>query len=112
MDVKGGDTLAVLQLVNEMFCRGFGVRRIDLYKSDAYKFIVLEDEKKLLPPIASLSGVDPTAAQSIVDARLNGEFSSIEDLKSRSGITRTAIAALREHGCLDGMSEIDQCELF
>lgn len=112
LDAKGGDTLAVLQLVNEMFCRGFGVRRIDLYKSDAYKFIVLEDGKNLLPPIASLAGVGPTAAQSIVDARANGAFSSIEDMKSRTGITRTAVAALREHGTLDGMSESDQIELF
>ena len=112
LDAKGGDTLAVLQLVNEMFCRGLGVQRIDLYKSDAYKFIMLEEEKKLLPPLASLAGVGPTAAQSIADARADGVFSSIEDLKRRSGITRTAIAALKEHGCLEGMSASDQCELF
>ena len=112
LDVKGADTLAVLQLVNEMFRRGFGVRPIDLYKSDAYKFIMLEDEKALLPPFASLAGVGPTAAQSIVDARAEGQFSSIEDLKRRSGITRTAVAALKEHGTLDGLNESDQIDLF
>ena len=112
LDVKGADTLAVLQLVNEMFCRGFEVKKIDLYKSDAYKFIMLESENALLPPFAALAGVGVTAAQSIVDARADGEFSSIEDLKRRSGITRTSITALREHGCLDGMSESDQIELF
>ena len=112
LDVKGADTLAVLQLVNEMFCRGFGVRRIDLYKSDAYKFIVLEKEKALLPPFAALAGVGTAAAQSIVDARKAGEFSSIEDLKRRSGITRTSITALKEHGALDGMNDSDQIELF
>lgn len=112
LDVKGADTLAVLQLVNEMFCRGFKVKKIDLYKSDAYKFIMLESEKALLPPFAALAGVGSTAAQSIVDARADGEFSSVEDLKRRSGITRTAITALKEHGCFDGMNESDQMDLF
>ena len=74
--------------------------------------MMLEDEKNLLPPIASLAGVGPTAAQSIVDARAEGQFSSIEDLKRRSGITRTAVAALKEHGTLDGLNESDQIDLF
>ena len=112
LDVKGSDTLAVLQLVNEMFCRGFTVEPVDLYKSDAYKFITHEETRSLLPPIASIAGVGPIAAQSIADVRGDGEFSSIEDLKTRAGITRTAIAALKEHGCLDGMTESDQMELF
>ena len=112
LDVKGSDTLAVLQLVNEMFCRGFTVEPVDLYKSDAYKFITHEETRSLLPPIASIAGVGPIAAQSIADVRVDGEFSSIEDLKTRAGITRTAIAALKEHGCLDGMTESDQMELF
>lgn len=111
LDAKGSETLAVLQLANEMFCRGIGVEHVDLYRSDAYKF-QLVGEKKLLPPIASLAGVGPIAAQSIVDAREKGEFSSIEDLKARAGINRTAVAALKEHGCLDNLSDSDQIDLF
>ena len=112
LDVKGADTLAVLQLVNEMFCRGFTVEHVDLYKSDAYRFIMHEETKSLLPPIASIAGVGPIAAQSIVDVRDEREFSSIEDLKSRAGINKTSIAALKEHGCLDGLDDSDQIALF
>ena len=110
LELKENATLAVLQLVQEMFSRGFGIERVDLYKSDAEKFIVLENS--LLPPLASLDGVGHVAAHGIFEARKSGKFSSIEDLKKRARINKTSIAALKEHGCLDGMDETDQINLF
>ena len=110
LDLKENATLAVLELAYEMFSRGFGVEHVDLYKSDAEKFIVLENS--LLPPLASLDGVGQVAANGIVEARKSGNFSSIEDLKKRSGINKTSIAALKEHGCLNGLDETDQINLF
>lgn len=110
LDNKEADTLAVLQLAYEMYLRGFSVEKVDLYKSDAEKFIVLK--KSLLPPLASLVGVGQVAAKGIAEARKTGKFSSIEDLRTRSGINKTAIAALQEHGCLQGMDESDQVSLF
>ena len=103
-------TLAVMQLAYEMILRGFTFEKVDLYKSDAEKFIMLKDS--LLPPLKSLAGVGETAAKNIVIARQNGKFISIEDLKSRAGITRTAVNALQEHGCLKGLSESNQTSLF
>ena len=93
-----------------MFSRGFGVEHVDLYKSDAEKFIVLENS--LLPPLASLDGVGQVAARGMFEARKSGKFSSIEDLKNRAGINKTAVAALKEHGCLNGLDETDQMNLF
>ncbi len=103
-------TLAVMQLAYEMILRGFTFERVDLYKSDAEKFIMLKDS--LLPPLKSLAGVGETAAKNIVTARQAGKFSSIEDLKNRAGITRTSVTALQEHGCLKGLSESNQTSLF
>lgn len=110
LDLKESATLAVLELAHEMFSRGFGVEHVDLYKSDAERFIVLENS--LLPPLASLDGVGQVAAKGIFEARKSGKFSSIEDLKNRAGINKTAVAALKEHGCLNGMDETDQMNLF
>ena len=110
LDLKESATLAVLQLAYEMFLRGFGVERVDLYKSDAEKFIVLKNS--LLPPLASLDGVGENAAKSIVEARKKGKFNSIDDLKNRAGINKTSIAALKEHGCLNGLDETNQVSLF
>ena len=110
LDAKQNATLIVLQLAWELYLRGFGCEYVDLYRSDAEKFIILENS--LLPPLASLSGMGTKAAQSIVEARKDGMFTSIEDLRRRSGISKTNIEILRQHGCLDGMSESDQIELF
>ena len=107
---KDEDTLAVLQLAYEMFLRGFKIERVDLYESDAKKFIVLKDS--LLPPLNSLVGVGNVAANAIVAARKAGKFLSIDDLKNRAGINKTTIAALQEHGCLKGLQETNQISLF
>lgn len=110
LDAKQNATLIVLQLAWEMYLRGYSCESVDLYESEAEKFVI--QEHSLLPPIASLSGMGTKAAQSIVEARKDGEFTSIEDLRRRTGISKTNIEILREHGCLDGMGESDQIALF
>ncbi len=107
---KDEDTLAVLQLAYEMLLRGFGIERVDLYESDAEKFIVLKNS--LLPPLSSLVGVGQVAARGIAEARKAGKFLSVEDLKNRAGITKTSIAALQEHGCLKNLEQSNQLNLF
>lgn len=63
-----------------MYLRGFSVEKVDLYKSNADKFIL--HEKSLLPPFTALTGISTMAANNIVQARLEGEFTSIDDLKN------------------------------
>ena len=110
LDAKQNATLIVLQLAWEMYLRGYSCERVDLYRSGADRFII--DGNALLPPIAALAGMGQKAAQGIVEARKEGAFTSIEDLRRRSGISKTNIEILRSHGCLDGMSESDQIALF
>lgn len=69
-------------------------------------------EKSLLPPFTALTGISTTAANNIVQARKDGEFTSIDDLKKRASLTTTIIESLREHGCLNGLQENDQIALF
>jgi len=110
LDAKQNATLIVLQLAWEMYLRGYDCENVDIYTSDAEKFII--HEKSLLPPLASLGGMGTKASQSIVEARKDGIFTSIEDLRRRTGISKTNIEILRDHGCLDGMGESDQISLF
>jgi len=110
LDAKQNATLIVLQLAWELYLRGFDCQLVDIYRSDAEKFIIEGDS--LLPPLASLAGMGIKAAQGIVEARKKGIFTSIENLRRRSGISKTNIEILREHGCLAGMSESDQVSLF
>ena len=110
LDNKKQDILIVLQLAWEMYLRGFSCEPVDLYASDAEKFIL--HEKSLLPPLTALPGMGQKAAQAIVEARQYGQFISIEDLATRAHIPTPAVELLREHGCLDGMMESNQVELF
>ena len=110
LDNKKQDTLIVLQLAWEMYLRGFSCEPVDLYTSDAEKFILYENS--LLPPFTAIPGMGQKAAQAIVEARRDGRFISVEDLATRAHVPAPAIEVLRTHGCLDGMMESNQVELF
>lgn len=99
-----------MQLALEALARGIKFRRIDLYESDATRFRVTDEG--LLPPFISLPGVGANAAESIVQAREEGRFTSVDDLRSRARLTKTVIDTLRRHGTLDGLPETDQLTLF
>ena len=105
---KGLQTIVEMAL--EMYLRGFAFKRVDLYKSTATEFLIVENG--LLPPLAALEGVGETAAKNIIVARAEKPFSSIEDLRLRGRVSKTVIDILREHGCLAGMQENNQMLLF
>jgi DNA polymerase-3 subunit alpha (Gram-positive type) len=108
--VKEKGLLTVLEIALEMYLRGFSMHKVNLYKSAASRFII--DQDGLLPPLGGVQGVGEVAACHIVAAREQGEFSSIEDLKNRAAISKSTIEALRACGCLNGMAETAQIELF
>lgn len=110
MTAKEKSTHTILEMAYEMYLRGFSFKHVDLYKSDATKFQILDNS--LLPPLGSLQGVGESAAQNIVAARKDKPFSSIEDLRSRSRVSKTVIDILKKHGCLDGLDDTDQIRLF
>ncbi len=104
------DMYETLEIVNEMYARGLSFAPIDLYKSSATKF-KMEDEG-IRPPLNSIPGLGTVAAQGIEEARKNGEFMSMDDLKIRAKVGKTAIEMLQSAGCLDGMSQSNQMSLF
>jgi len=107
---KEKNLLTILEIVNEAMLRGIKFLSVDLYKSDARKFQITPDG--LLPPLAALQGLGENAARSIVAAREEGPFTSIEDLKTRARLTSAVIEVLQNHGCLVGLPESDQLTLF
>lgn len=107
---KEKNLLTVLEVALEMYARKLKFKKVDLYESDSDIFLIKDDG--ILPPLKSLDGVGENAAKSIAEARKNGKFLSIEDITKRAKVTKTVIEALRIHGCLDGMSEKNQLDLF
>ncbi|MCR6515267.1 PolC-type DNA polymerase III, partial [Clostridium sp. LY3-2] len=110
ISVKEKGLLTSLELAFEMYKRGYSLLKVDLYKSDAIKFLI--EGNSLRPPLNSLEGVGENAAKAIAEVRVNGEFISKEDLRLRSKVSKTVIEALDNHGCLEGMSETNQLSLF
>ena len=93
-----------------MYKRGFKFYNVDIYKSDAVKFLIRDDG--LLPPLNSLQGLGVNAAKNIARAREDGEYISIEDLRTRAKVSKTVVEILKNHGCLKGMPETNQLTLF
>jgi len=104
--------LTVLEVALEMSARGFKFLPIDLYKSHATKFQVLDDEKALLPPFAAIVGVGAAAASNLSSAAREGKYLSIEDLQSRSRVSKSVIEVLQGFGCLAGLPDSNQLSLF
>lgn len=102
--------LTILELSYEMYKRKIKFLPVDIYKSDAVKFLI-EDEGIRIP-INALQGIGENAAKNIVKGREQGEFISKEDLKMRGKASKSAIEMLDVHGCLKGLPETNQLSLF
>lgn len=107
---KEKNLLTVLEVVLEMYARGYTFEKVDLYRSDSDKFLI--GQKGILPPLKSLQGVGETAARNIVEEREEGNFISIEDLITRAKVSKSVIESLKIHGCLDDIPESNQLSLF
>jgi len=110
LDDRESDLLADYQVVQEYYLRGFDFEHVNLYESAAEDFIIKGNN--LLMSFTSIQGVSPASAKAIVEARKDGKFISIDDLKNRAGINKTCIAALKAQGCLDDLQETNQISLF
>lgn len=108
--VKDKNMYAILELVLEMYERGFEFLPMDLYKSHSTKFLVEDD--KIRPPLNSIPGLGTVAAEGIVKARQEGKFMSIDDLKIRSKVGNSVTDVLKKYDCLKGMSQSNQMSLF
>ena len=107
---KDKNMYAILELVLEMYERGINFLPMDLYKSHATKFIVEEDG--IRPPLNSIPGLGTVAAEGIEEAKKDGKFMSIDDMKIRSKIGKSVVEMLEKVGCLKGMSQSNQMSLF
>ena len=108
---KENSQYTLLEVVVEMYARGIEFLKVDLYNSHASEFHIA-GKGKILPPMVSLQGMGQNAAESIIEARKEGEFLSKEDLLKRTKVSKTVVEKLTEHGTLKDMSEKNQISFF
>ncbi|MEG1585223.1 MAG: PolC-type DNA polymerase III, partial [Anaerovorax sp.] len=107
---KEEDEVIVLEVVYEMYARGYEFMQAELGVSKATKFMVKEG--KVLLPFVALTGVGENAAKAIAEEYEKRPFETIEEIRNRAKANKTAIEALRIHGVLKGIPESDQLCLF
>ncbi len=105
------NVVTILEVVEEALQRGFTFAPADLYASDAQRFLIV-GEKTLRPPLVSLAGLGEAAAQAICEARAAGPFTSVEDLRCRTRLSRAVLDVLRTYGMLGNLPETEQMSLF
>lgn len=102
----------VLNIALEMTARGFKFANLDLYKSEAFDFIIAPDGKTLIPPFKTIDGLGEIMAKKIVAERDEKPFISIEDLKKRAKVSQTIIEKMKEMKLLVSLPESSQLSLF
>ncbi|SEN33567.1 PolC-type DNA polymerase III [Paenibacillus sp. OV219] len=107
---KEKNSISLLEMALEMTARGFTFKPIDLYRSEATRFIV--DGTSIIPPFGAISGIGENAAKNIAGARDFGEFLSIEDFQQKSKASKTIVEVLTGMGCFRGLPESNQLSLF
>ncbi len=107
---KEDNLVPILEICIEMYSRGIDFTDVDLYKSHATRFEITPDG--LRPPLNALPGLGENAAVAIMEEREKSEFRNIEELRLRTGATKSILEILESNGCLSGMPESTQVSLF
>ncbi len=108
---KDKTLLTVLEIANECLERGININMVDIEKSDALNFKIL-DEHNILAPFNTVPGLGDNVAKQIVAARDEQPFLSKEDLSIRGKVSQTIMEYFENNGVLDGLPDQNQLSLF
>lgn len=109
---KANKIYYILELIEEMYCRGVEFLPVDIYESDATHFKKISDTR-IRPPLNTLPSLSDAIAANIVEARKQvDQFLSREDFARRAGVGETLMQLLDAQGCLEGMPATTQIDIF
>ena len=105
------EMMTTLEVVHEFYRRGFAFAPMDIYASDATRFLIRDNA--LIPPFTSMPGIGEQAAMSIVAERSRGKFLSVEDLTMRCPKVSKSVAELLQNiGALGDLPKSTQVTFF
>jgi len=107
---KEQETMKDMKLVQEMYARGFEFLPIDIYKSKATKFQIVDG--KLLPPFSTIDGMGEKAAEGVEAAASGGKYLSRDDFRERTKASKTVVEYMGQLGLLGDLPESNQLSLF
>ncbi len=108
---KDEDLLTTLEVCYEFYLRGYEFLPIDLYKSQATRFVV--EDGKIRPPFVAISGLGENAAKDLVNGRDGKTFLSIEEVAAACPkVSKTHIQMLKDGGAFGSLPDTSQVSLF
>ena len=107
---KDEETMKNMRNALEMYARGFEFLPIDIYRSKATKFQIVDG--KLLPPFNTIDGMGDKAAESVEAAASGGPYLSKDDFIQRTKISKTVADKMGALGLLGDLPESNQLSLF
>ena len=107
---KEQSEFSTLEIINEMMARGIECLPVDIYKSEAKKFVI--EDGKLRLPFMSLAGIGEAAAISLANCGKKEKYLSIEELTIKTKVSSAVINTLRSVGSLNDLPESSQMSLF
>ncbi len=108
---KDKELVTILELVYEMNLRGIELLPVDIYKSDATKFLI--EGNALRPPFDAIPGVGAGQAIAICERRKPGVvYPTIEDFANETGANTGIVAMLEQCGAFGDMPKNKQISLF
>jgi DNA polymerase-3 subunit alpha (Gram-positive type) len=102
--------MIVYEVAYEMYARGYEFLPARLGESDGTKFGVRDGKVQL--PFVAVSGVGETAAKALAEEYKIRPYETVDEVRERAKINKTAIEELREHGVFQGLPETDQLSFF
>ncbi|AWX70137.1 PolC-type DNA polymerase III [Mycoplasmopsis anatis] len=109
---KEQNLIPTLELAREMYSRGYKISNINIYKSLEIEWVVDKENKALIPPFSVIDGLGYNVAHTIINARNERPFLSVEDFKRRTSVNQTQFKDMQELGIFDELDETDQMRLF
>ncbi len=106
------DLQLVLQVALECVDRGYKIMNIDIRRSLASQWVIDREQNAIIPPFTVLAGLGEAVAQTVVDARNDHPFTSVEDFTNRTKVPKQKIQELADLGCLKDLPQDDMITLF
>lgn len=101
---------STFQIVNEMMARGIEILPVDIYKSDAYKFLI--EDSKIRLPFSSISGIGSAAAKNLFVSQKEGKYLSIDEFQMRTKMPKPILETMKDAGVFKDLPESSQITFF
>ncbi|MDO4284039.1 MAG: PolC-type DNA polymerase III [Eubacteriales bacterium] len=107
---KEQDAYGDMQIVQEMYARGFDFIPIDITRAGSRSFKIIDG--KIMPSLNSIDGLGEKAADAVVEAVKDGPFLSKDDFWNRTKVPKTVIDLMDSLHLLGDLPESNQISLF